>query len=151
MTFVESIKTCLLQKCFSIQGRASRSEYWWFALFCYIANFIFNFIPYLGILLSVALMIPTFTVAIRRCHDLGRSGWLLLAPTLFVLVGAVIMGIGIVLQSVEIVSVGTCIMGIGAIGGIALSIYFIFPGTQGANKYGEGPYVFTEQNATVQA
>ena len=151
MTFVESIKTCLLQKCFSIQGRASRSEYWWFALFCYIANFIFNFIPYLGILLSVALMVPTFTVAIRRCHDLGRSGWLLLGPTLFILVGAVIMGIGIAASSSGMMYFGMFLMIIGAIGGIALSIYFIFPGTQGANKYGEGPYVFTEQNATVQA
>ena len=32
MTFIESIKTCY-KKAFTIKGRASRSEFWWFALY----------------------------------------------------------------------------------------------------------------------
>ncbi|MBQ3678770.1 MAG: DUF805 domain-containing protein [Succinivibrio sp.] len=151
MTFVESIKTCLMQKFFSIQGRASRSEYWWFALFGYIVNLICNFIPYIGILVSLALLIPTATVAIRRCHDLGRSGWLLLAPTLCIIVGGIITFLGLYAGISGVMYTGIFLMILGAIGGVALSIYFIFPGTEGANRYGEGPYVFTEQNTAVHA
>jgi uncharacterized membrane protein YhaH (DUF805 family) len=36
MTFLESIKTCLIDKPFTFRGRASRSEFWWFVLFCFL-------------------------------------------------------------------------------------------------------------------
>ena len=36
MTFLESIKTCLIDKPFTFSGRASRSEFWWFVLFCFL-------------------------------------------------------------------------------------------------------------------
>ena len=35
MTFMESVKTCF-SKYFSYQGRAKRSEYWYFFLFCFL-------------------------------------------------------------------------------------------------------------------
>jgi uncharacterized membrane protein YhaH (DUF805 family) len=34
MTFLESIKTCLTDKYATFSGRATRSEFWWFFLFC---------------------------------------------------------------------------------------------------------------------
>lgn len=37
MTFTESIKTCF-SKYVTFAGRASRSEYWYFVLFCLIGN-----------------------------------------------------------------------------------------------------------------
>lgn len=151
MTFVESIKTCLLQKYISVQGRASRSEYWWFALFSYVVNFVCSFLPLISIVVSLALIIPSITVAVRRCHDLGKTGWLILAPAAGIILGALIMCTAIYTQSESMLSAGSIILILGALGGVAISIYFIFPGTQGANKYGEGPYVFTEQKATVQA
>lgn len=151
MTFVESIKTCILQKYISVQGRASRSEYWWFILFSYIANFIANFIPLIGILIALALVIPSITVAVRRCHDLNRTGWLLLAPALMIILGGIVLALAFSGQREIIMYLAVFMLVIGCIGGIALSIYFIFPGTQGPNKYGEGPYVFTENKATIQA
>ena len=40
MTFWKSIwkstKTCLIDKPFTFSGRASRSEFWWFVLFCFL-------------------------------------------------------------------------------------------------------------------
>ena len=33
MSFSESISTCLLEKVVTVEGRASRAEYWWYALF----------------------------------------------------------------------------------------------------------------------
>jgi len=35
MSFADSVKGCM-QKSFTLQGRASRSEYWWFYLFYFI-------------------------------------------------------------------------------------------------------------------
>ncbi len=36
MTFQESVKTVLSKKYATFSGRASRSEYWWYSLFCFI-------------------------------------------------------------------------------------------------------------------
>jgi uncharacterized membrane protein YhaH (DUF805 family) len=36
VTFLESIKTCLIDKPFTFSGRSSRSEFWWFVLFCFL-------------------------------------------------------------------------------------------------------------------
>ena len=68
MTFGESIKTCF-SKFVTYQGRASRSEYWWFTLF----NFLTCGCAGIGSL-------PATAVTIRRLHDVGKSGWWLLCP-----------------------------------------------------------------------
>ena len=62
-----------LKICFSkyavFEGRARRSEYWWFALWYYVISF---FTCCLG---SLVLLIPMIAVTFRRMHDTGRSGW----------------------------------------------------------------------------
>ena len=69
MTFGQSIKTCF-SKYVTFSGRATRSEYWWFALL----SFIVAFIPVVN-LLSILLILPGLAVAVRRLHDVGKSGW----------------------------------------------------------------------------
>ena len=79
MPFMDAVKTCA-QKSFTIEGRASRSEYWWFTLFLIIAQIGLTTIDLsLGTPLSLLIlaMIPaSITVMIRRLHDLGKSGWM---------------------------------------------------------------------------
>ena len=81
MPFMDATKT-VIQKSFTIEGRASRSEYWWFILVLAIASILLDVIDTsLGTPLSLLMlaMIPAnITVAIRRLHDLGKSGWMLL-------------------------------------------------------------------------
>ena len=80
MTFGESISTCF-KKYFVIQGRASKSEFWWFQLL-WSASFFISFIfeeslpvQYFFIGIFVVIFIPLLTVGVRRLHDTGKSGF----------------------------------------------------------------------------
>ena len=81
MPFMDASKTCV-QKSFTIEGRASRSEYWWFYLAFMIANIGLTIVDSaLGtplVLLLLALIPASLCAAIRRMHDIGKSGWMLL-------------------------------------------------------------------------
>ena len=80
MTFTESISTCF-KKYFVIQGRASKSEFWWFQLL-WSASFFIMFIfersepvTYFFYGIIFIIFIPLFTVGVRRLHDTGKSGF----------------------------------------------------------------------------
>lgn len=87
VSFRESIKTCLTKKYFTVSGRATRAEYWWFQLF--ILLILIGFVL-TGILIKhdivffilgvfyLFMVCPLFCVQIRRLHDVGHSGWLVL-------------------------------------------------------------------------
>jgi len=84
MTFVESVRTSFA-KYAEFNGRASRSEYWWWGLFCTVVPLIpFLFSELAGLLVSLALLVPYLSATTRRLHDTDRSGWMqllwLLAP-----------------------------------------------------------------------
>lgn len=90
MTFNESVQTCF-QKYADFKGRASRSEFWWWALFNLIATVCFSIIDErLSIAFSVATLLPYLAVTTRRLHDTHRSGWAQLVG-LIPLIGFVIM------------------------------------------------------------
>jgi uncharacterized membrane protein YhaH (DUF805 family) len=76
----------VLQNYATFTGRARRSEYWYFALFNMIVSFVIGFIGgitdfiFLGNIYSLAVLIPSLAVGVRRMHDVGKSGWFLLIP-----------------------------------------------------------------------
>jgi uncharacterized membrane protein YhaH (DUF805 family) len=70
-TFVEAIKVCLT-KYVDGKGRASRSEYWYFALFQFLVDLL------TGGVAAILLLLPSITVSVRRLHDIGKSAWSLL-------------------------------------------------------------------------
>ena len=75
-------------------GRARRSEYWGTVLFNGLVNLAFRILLIVGIMLeakevtfllliclgvySLAWLLPGLAVAVRRLHDIGKSGWNLL-------------------------------------------------------------------------
>ncbi len=92
-------------------GKASRSEYWYYVLFYFIISIALAVIdsnlinPTLGIMavgdtagrvgvlgfiFSLALFIPSIAVAVRRLHDTGRTGWWLLI-SLIPLIGILVL------------------------------------------------------------
>jgi len=80
MNFGEAISSCF-KKYATFEGRASRSEFWYFALFCSVLGAVMlEFIEPLGKIFLLAICIPSIAVASRRMHDVGRSGWFQLIP-----------------------------------------------------------------------
>jgi uncharacterized membrane protein YhaH (DUF805 family) len=67
-------------------GRAQRKEYWLFHLFFWVMLLVVPFADILfvglGVVLllitTLALFIPSLAVAVRRLHDINKSGWWLL-------------------------------------------------------------------------
>lgn len=76
----------VLKKYAEFNGRARRSEYWYFFLFNILIGIGLTFIgvmikfPFLGNIYSLAVLIPGIAVAVRRMHDVGKSGWFILIP-----------------------------------------------------------------------
>jgi uncharacterized membrane protein YhaH (DUF805 family) len=84
----------VLKKYAVFNGRARRKEYWMFVLFNVIVSIILSILDkilgldfgsgsssssgWLSTIYSLAVLLPTIGVAIRRMHDTGRSGWWIL-------------------------------------------------------------------------
>lgn len=79
----EAVTTCLTTKYYAFTGRARRSEFWWFQLAVTVAANLTLLLPgsasdLVTALLTLAFLVPSTAVAVRRLHDVGRSGWWLL-------------------------------------------------------------------------
>ena len=77
----------VLKKYAVFEGRASRKEYWMFVLFNTLISLglgIFGGMTgsgdLLGNIYSLAVLVPSIAVGVRRMHDVGKSGWFLLIP-----------------------------------------------------------------------
>lgn len=101
----------VLRKYAVFTGRARRKEYWFFILFNIIVSIVLGFadglmgtfsldagIGLLGGLYSLAVLLPSIAVSVRRLHDIGRSGWWLLIA-LIPIIGAIVLIVFFVLDS----------------------------------------------------
>jgi len=75
----DAVSTCLKHYA-AANGRASRSEYWWFFLLCFAIAVVLSFLDnamHTQVLRygNYAFFLPLLTAQIRRLHDLNRSGW----------------------------------------------------------------------------
>ena len=133
MGFIEAVKICL-GKYAQFNGRASRSEFWFFTLFLFIYLFVAGFL--LGIVgasdeafgvatlvLLIPVFIPGIAVAARRLHDINQSGWMqcIFIPGFF---GDMLLGTGYVIYIVT----------------LALwAFWFSQVGKKGKNRFGAQP------------
>ncbi|MBQ9607502.1 MAG: DUF805 domain-containing protein [Lachnospiraceae bacterium] len=81
MSFADAVKSCFSQYT-GFSGRARRSEYWYWYLFTGLVSIVLSalaqFTTQYITLLSLAILLPTIAVEIRRLHDIGKSGWFIL-------------------------------------------------------------------------
>jgi len=91
----------VLKKYAVFNGRARRKEYWYFFLFNIIISIVLAIIDgmtgsfgtgagLLGIIYSLAILIPGIAVSVRRLHDTDRTGWWLLIG-LIPLIGVIVL------------------------------------------------------------
>lgn len=115
----------VLKKYVEFSGRASRTEFWMFALINFVIGIVLGIIDgvigtkgayglgALGGLYNLAVLLPSLAVAARRLHDTGRSAWWLLL--LFVPI----------------------------IGWVVLLVFYILESQTGDNEYGPSPHPAT--------
>ncbi len=152
MGFGKSLRTCLVDKYATFSGRAPRSEFWFFFLFCALGTFVTAFvsgkfgsvpaftlnsvsgllsgqvgfvaIPFM--LFNAVVWIPTIAVTVRRFHDVDLAGWWYLP--LFLLYFFNFMGLP--------VPALTSLLGAGSIAALLVEVR---KGTSGDNRYGLDP------------
>ena len=104
MSFVDALKSVFSQYA-NFNGRARRSEYWFFYLAYTVVSVILSVLAQyssifsiLSAIVSLGLVCPALAVAVRRLHDIGKSGWYYLFA-LIPLVGTIILLIWFVKDS----------------------------------------------------
>jgi uncharacterized membrane protein YhaH (DUF805 family) len=109
MNFGDAIKVCF-SKYVGFEGRATRSEYWWWVLFIVLVSIALGVLKLqmLGGLFSLGVLLPSLAVGARRLHDIGKSGWWLL------------------------------IYLIPLVGWLVLLFFAVQPSQAGSNEYGQG-------------
>ena len=69
----------VLKKYSDFESSSSRKEYWMFVLFNIVFSSLASVIsPKISMLYSLFIFIPALAVTVRRLHDVGKSGWMLL-------------------------------------------------------------------------
>jgi len=150
MDFQTSIVTCLKKKYFTFQGRASRSEFWFFFLFTVLVNvaneLIFAIIPvytlYLivSVVSSLAFFIPNIAVTARRLHDTNHTGWWQIFPAIPIILGATVAMIFLDEGFLTFPIVVAVIIA------IAIFVFLIRKGTEGDNRFGPSPFIENWEN-----
>ncbi|MDE6855364.1 MAG: DUF805 domain-containing protein, partial [Muribaculaceae bacterium] len=101
VSFKEAVVRALTQNYCNFSGRASRSEYWWFYLFTCIVSWVVSIVVSLfsselsimyiaSMVVGLAFLLPSLGIAVRRLHDIGKSGWWMFI-SLIPLIGAIIL------------------------------------------------------------
>lgn len=114
--YIEIFKDVVMNKYAQFSGRASRREFWGFVLVNILLSILVGIVGSilriqnaLSALYSLALLLPSLAVGVRRLHDTNRSGWWLLISL------------------------------IPFLGAIVLIIFFIEESSAGNNQYGTPP------------
>lgn len=154
MDFQTAVRTCLTEKYARFEGRASRSEYWWFVLACVIAGIVVSAIAgltglyFLQWLLTLALLSPGVGAGYRRLQDTGKPGWYILIPTAVGLLGWLVAPGPVVMDAngmpTQMPGMFSILLGgLLAIVQLVLAVIFIWwltrPSEPGTNAYGPPP------------
>lgn len=159
LSFGEAIKSAL-NKLTDFNGRARRSELWWFFLLYAIASIIASALvsnEIAGIIVNTILLLLVAAVTIRRLHDRGQGGWWVTASILLSVFsscymfakGYTEMGNTVNFDPEEAMTIlkdpVTIIIGIASfVINIAILIFCLLDSKPESNKYGDSPKYINE-------
>ena len=141
MEFQEAVKSGF-DNLTNFEGRATRSEFWWFwaaiAVPAIILNVIFaSSIPFVGWLIGLAATVLTLSAAVRRLHDSGRPGmWMVpffAVTTLITLLALIALFSGAWVLTLLVSYLGGFIQ---LIVGLVVCYFLVQSGDTGPNRYG---------------
>ncbi len=87
----------VLKKYAVFEGRARRQEYWMYVLFNVIAMVVLLIISaiigsqILYYLYILGVLVPSIAVLVRRLHDTGKSGWMVLLGLIPIIGGIILL------------------------------------------------------------
>lgn len=162
-----------LVKFVQLEGRARRSEYWLFFLFQILVSFALAIIgaiaglkgPMEAVsnLFSLAMLLPTIAVSVRRFHDINRTGWWLFFPLAVLIIALIVYllangaALGETFKSIDMAAVkaedeqaimdmftslAPMFVWVGLPWWLASLVTFVFhvtEGTRGKNRFGPDP------------
>lgn len=135
-----------LKKYGDFKGRSSREEFWSFVGLVIVLQALAGFVgmvfgvgPLLSAVVSALLIIPQLAVAVRRLHDVGKSGMELVFPFIMLLALPLAFAFrGLLPQIVALGLLGTVLIVFAN-----LLRLFLKPGATVPNQYGGAPTAFS--------
>lgn len=157
-----------LKRYAQFNGRSRRKEYWMWILFQILVGLVLSFIDaalgfggqatgttsaapgsiaaagnlrggVLSNIFSLAMLVPNIAVAVRRMHDIDRSGWYILLPAVPVFVAIVAMAGGAATGNMAMMILAG-VAGLAAlVCGILVFVWYCTNGTPGPNRFGDDP------------
>ena len=148
MNIQTAVRTCLMEKPMTFEGRASRSEYWWFVLAYVIGAIVIGLLGVwtLQLLYALAMFLPAAAAGYRRLQDTGRPGTYIFVPMVLGLLGNFIPEPEMGPNGMPVSMPGAATMGFIALYGLVMlvvAVVFIWwltrPSDPETNAYGPPP------------
>lgn len=128
-------------------GRVGVKQYWYFVLVNFVIAIVLAIVSRsLSDLYSLAVLLPTLGLTVRRLQDTGKPGsWVLIAfiPIVLMILLGIVSILGGALGMLGFLFVFMPIIALASLAAAAVMIYLcIQPGQPEANQYGPVPPVF---------
>jgi uncharacterized membrane protein YhaH (DUF805 family) len=136
---------------FDFSGRSSRAEYWYFTALMWLVTLLIvlgeqllgrpveGVLTAINSLFGLVTFIPSLAVAVRRLHDINRSGFELLRYGIPLVVVVVLMPFALFIAPFFVFVLGLAAVVIG----VKFLVLMIIEGDRGPNLYGPNPYGLT--------
>lgn len=161
LSFMEALKKVLIENYCNFKGRARRSEYWWAQLGMSIGTIVLYAIAMIGsimkiqhwpggnivaifgvaiyLIYSLAIFLPSLGAQVRRLHDVGKSGkmilYMFLAYILLMAIQVILQITGQLWLLIAFILIALAILGYA----IYLIVLYCKDSEPGPNKWGESP------------
>jgi uncharacterized membrane protein YhaH (DUF805 family) len=143
---------------FDFSGRSPRAEYWYFTAFLWFVTLVlllgnialestgYRVFAVLDKIFGLVTLIPSLAVAVRRLHDINRSGLVLLKYIISLAVMVVLMPFALALIALVpffgMLATGALILALLALA-LKFLVLMITESDRGPNLYGPNPYGLT--------